>query len=68
MTESRPEEGLEVGDVGCVVMVHADGAGYEVEFVTPTGETISVVTVPVRVVRAVGEKIANTWAVVRLAS
>jgi len=53
LTESRPEEGLEAGDVGRVVMVHADGAGYEVEFVTLTGEIISVVTVPAHAVRAV---------------
>jgi len=56
LTESQPKEGLEAGDVGWVVMVHAGGAGYEVEFVTLTGETISVVTVPARAVRAVGEK------------
>jgi hypothetical protein len=56
LTESQPEEGLEAGDVGWVVMVHGDGAGYEVEFVTLTGDTISVVTGPARAVRAVGEK------------
>jgi hypothetical protein len=56
LTESQPEEGLEAGDVGWVVMVHGDRTGYEVEFVTLTGDTISVVTVPARAVRAVGEK------------
>jgi hypothetical protein len=56
LTESQPEEGLEAGDVGWVVMVHGDGAGYEVEFVTLTGETNSVVTVPAHAVRAVGQK------------
>jgi hypothetical protein len=56
LTVSQPEEGLEAGDVGWVVMVHADEAGYEVEFVTLTGDTISVVTVPARAVRAVSEK------------
>jgi len=39
-----PEHGLCQGDLGTVVMVHADGAGYEVEFVTLDGETIAVVT------------------------
>ena len=34
LTERLPGEALEPGDVGWVVMVHADGAGYEVEFVT----------------------------------
>jgi hypothetical protein len=38
LTESQPDEGLEAGDVGWVVMVHGDGAGYEVEFVTLTGK------------------------------
>jgi hypothetical protein len=56
LTESQPEEGLKAGDVGWIVMVHVDGAGYEVEFVTLTGETISVVMVPAHAVRAVGEK------------
>jgi hypothetical protein len=56
LTESHPEEGLEAGDVGWVVMVHGDGAGYEVELVTLTGKTISVVTVPAHAVRAVGKK------------
>jgi hypothetical protein len=56
LTESQPDEGLEAGDVGCVVMVHGDGAGYDVEFVTLTGETVSVVTVPAHAIRAVGKK------------
>lgn len=45
LTENLPEHGLKAGDVGWVVMVHGGGAGYEVEFVTLTGETVSVVTV-----------------------
>jgi Domain of unknown function (DUF4926) len=53
LTESRPEVGLQPGDVGWVVMVHGGGAGYEVEFVTLAGETISVVSVPASAVRAV---------------
>jgi hypothetical protein len=44
LTESLPEQGLQAGDVGWVVMIHDDGTGYEVEFVTLSGETISVVT------------------------
>ena len=46
LTESLPEHALEPGDVGWVVMLHDGGAGYEVEFVTLAGETVSVVTVP----------------------
>jgi hypothetical protein len=56
LTQSLPEEGLQAGDVGWVVMIHAGGAGYEIEFVTLTGETISVVTVPTEAVRPVRAK------------
>jgi hypothetical protein len=34
-------------------MIHAGGAGYEIEFVTLAGETVSVVTVPAEAVRPV---------------
>jgi len=51
LTEDLTEQGLQAGDVGWVVMVHKAGAGYEVEFVTLTGETVSVVTVPAAGVR-----------------
>lgn len=36
--------GLEAGDIGTVVLVHEKGAGYEVEFVALTGETLAVTT------------------------
>ena len=45
LTKSLPEESLEAGDVGTVVHIHKGGAGYEVEFMTLTGETVAVVTV-----------------------
>ena len=38
------EDGLTAGDIGTVVHVHQGGAGYEVEFMTLTGETITVTT------------------------
>jgi Domain of unknown function (DUF4926) len=56
LTQSLPEQGLQAGDVGWVVMVHAGGAGYEVEFITLTGDTISVVTMPAQAVRPVRAK------------
>lgn len=56
LTEALPEAGLEAGDIGWVVMVHDHGKGFEVEFVTLTGETVSVVTIPARGVRPVGPK------------
>ncbi|MBK6595441.1 MAG: DUF4926 domain-containing protein [Burkholderiales bacterium] len=37
---------LQVGTVGVVVFVHADGEAYEVEFLTPDARTIGVETVP----------------------
>ncbi len=56
LTENLAEDGLQAGDVGWVVMVHHEGAGYEVEFVTLKGETVSVVTVPAGSVRPVGRR------------
>jgi hypothetical protein len=37
-------EGLRAGDIGTVVHVHGNSAGYEVEFMTLDGETVRVVT------------------------
>jgi Domain of unknown function (DUF4926) len=51
LTKGLPEYRLQAGDVGWVVMIHAAGAGYEIEFVTLTGDTVSVVTVPAETVR-----------------
>lgn len=56
LTTDLPDEGLKAGDLGAVVAVYKDGAAYEVEFVTLTGETISVVTVPRHSLRPVDEK------------
>lgn len=51
LTESRPEDGLQAGDLGWIVMIHANGAGFEVEFVAQADETASVATVPANQVR-----------------
>lgn len=40
-----PSDELPVGARGVVVYVHGQGEAYEVEFMTPAGETIDVVTV-----------------------
>ena len=45
LTQGLPDEGLQAGDVGTVVHIHRDGAAYEVEFVTLTGQTVAVATV-----------------------
>src|SRR5919109_89628 len=45
LMQDLPEQGLQAGDVGTVVHVHAGNAAYEVEFMTLTGQTIAVATV-----------------------
>jgi hypothetical protein len=45
LTSNLAKEGLEAGDVGTVVHIHAGGAAYEVEFMTLTGDTVAIATV-----------------------
>lgn len=56
LTENLPDDGLQAGDVGTVVHVHRDGAAYEVEFITLTGETVAVTTVLPFQLRPVGQR------------
>ena len=51
-----PEYGLERGDIGTVVLIHGDGKGYEVEFVSLDGETMAVVSLPPSKVRPIGRR------------
>ncbi|MGA2260657.1 MAG: DUF4926 domain-containing protein [Acidobacteriota bacterium] len=44
LTQDLADEGLVAGDVGTVVHVHQSGTGYEVEFMTLAGETLTVTT------------------------
>jgi len=44
LVNDLPEHGLEKGDIGTVVLVHRNGEGYEVEFMTLHGETVAVVS------------------------
>lgn len=44
LTQDLPEENLKAGDIGTVVHIHQNGAGYEVEFMTLAGKTIAVAT------------------------
>ena len=39
------EADLEIGDIGTVVFIYKQQKGYEVEFMTLTGETVAVVSV-----------------------
>ncbi|MGZ3379283.1 MAG: DUF4926 domain-containing protein [Isosphaeraceae bacterium] len=54
--EDLPDQGLQAGDLGAVVMEHGDGEGYEVEFVTLSGETVAVVSLLPHQVRAIGRR------------
>ncbi len=56
LTTDLPEYGLRAGDIGTVVLVHRGGAGYEVEFMTMGGETITVVSLHASQVRPVGSR------------
>jgi hypothetical protein len=51
-----PEMGLVAGDVGTVVHVYGAGKGYEVEFVTLSGDSVAVVTVRHDQVRSAGTR------------
>jgi hypothetical protein len=47
------ESGLKAGDVGTVVHCYADGAGYEVEFLTAEGKTIALLTLTTEDIRPI---------------
>ncbi|HEX7119815.1 MAG TPA: DUF4926 domain-containing protein [Longimicrobiales bacterium] len=44
LTRDVPEYGLKAGDVGAVVHRYGEGEGFEVEFVSASGETVAVLT------------------------
>src|SRR5262249_2836523 len=48
-----PDARLAAGDGGTVVLVHQQGAGYEVEFTTLSGDTVAVMTLEASDVRPV---------------
>ena len=60
LTTDIPNCGLESGDIGTVVLVHQGGKGYEVEFVTLSGETVAVISLFSEQVRSISSReIAN---------
>ena len=65
LTRDVPEKELKAGDVGTVVSVHTktvggeDRAGYTVEFMSPSGETVAIATVFADAVRPVGPREVN---------
>lgn len=54
LASELPEPGLKVGDIGTVVLIHKQGKGYEVEFVSLDGETVAVVSLLANEVRSIG--------------
>src|SRR5512140_1851997 len=50
-----PKHGLKSGDVGTVVLAHGD-AGYEVEFMTLGGETLTVASLAAAQIRPIGPR------------
>jgi hypothetical protein len=44
LTQDLPEQDLQAGDIGTIVMAHQDGAAFEVEFCTLDGETVAIET------------------------
>ncbi len=56
LQEPLPKEALKKGDVGTIVAIYEGGKGYEVEFVTYTGETIAVTTLLPHQIRAIAPK------------
>ncbi|HEX8139334.1 MAG TPA: DUF4926 domain-containing protein [Pyrinomonadaceae bacterium] len=56
LTADLPEYGLQAGDIGTVVLVHQEGAGYEVEFIALDGETVAVVSLFAAQVRPIAPR------------
>lgn len=60
LASDLPAHGLARGDVGTAVLVHGDGAAFEVEFVGHDGRTVALVTLErsqVRPRRQDGERV-----------
>lgn len=53
LIEDLPEHRLKSGDLGTVVMIHGDHAGYELEIFSADGRTLDVVTVAATQVRPI---------------
>ena len=55
LTQDIPESGLQSGDLGAVVAI-LDPEHYEVEFVTASGRTQSLLTLSAADLRAIGDR------------
>jgi hypothetical protein len=45
LIDDLPEHGLKAGDIGMIAHIYGDHSGYEVEFVTLSGELVALVSV-----------------------
>ena len=53
LTVDISSSNLRIGDIGTIVMCHSNNAAFEVEFITFSGETISVETLESSCIRPV---------------
>lgn len=66
LTHDNEANHLKAGDVGTVVAVYSDSKAYEVEFVTFSGDTVAVVTLPATSVRPLhSREVANARLLVK---
>jgi hypothetical protein len=56
LVNDLPKYGLRAGDIGVVVDIHGNNAGYTIEFMTRAGATVAVVTLNANQIRAIGER------------
>lgn len=56
LLEDIAAAGFQAGDIGVVIHIHREGAGYELEMMTSDGHTLDVITVHDHQVRAVTDR------------
>ncbi len=56
LVNDLPKYGLRAGDIGVVVDIHGNNAGYTVEFMTRDGVTVAVITLDANQIRVIGER------------
>ena len=54
------ETDLQIGDIGTVVFVYKQQKGYEVEFMTLTGDTVAVVSVLPSQTRTIRDRLSKS--------
>ncbi len=56
LLEDIPAHGLKAGDVGTVMLVHQNGKGFTLEFLTWDGETVAIATLDADKIRGIRSK------------